>query len=215
MSYQYGQQIYNKLYADIQNHYGVSALMGNLVAESGLIPHRCEGDFSTGYQNSLNYTAQVDRGEISESEFVNYGYNGSTSQKGYGLAQWTYYTRKQGLYDMKQSMGVSIGSVELACAYLLQELKTSFPGVYEALINATNIRTPSNIVLHDFENPAAEHQEVEDEIYRASLGTEIYNLYSGSVAPDEPDNPDVPSVRRKRKKYNFLLFNRKRFNYYG
>lgn len=209
MSYQYGQQIYNKLYADIQNHYGVSALMGNLVAESNLNPKNLQNSYedSLGYTDE-SYTQAVDNGTYTKNQFV-------YDEAGYGLAQWTYWSRKQGMYEMKQSMGVSIGSVELACAYLLHELKTTYTGVYEALINATNIRTPSNIVLHDFENPASEHQEVEDEIYRASLGTEIYNLYSGSVAPDEPDNPDVPSVRRKRKKFNFLLFNRKRFNYYG
>lgn len=213
MSYEFGQDIYNLLYADIKNHYGVSALMGNLVAESGLIPYRCEGDFSEDYIMSLYYTGQVDSGEISEYDFVNYGLDGNTSEKGYGLAQWTYPSRKQGLYDMSKSTGYSIGSVDLACMYLLYELKNTYTGVYNSLVNATNIRTPSDVVLHDFENPADQSESVE--IYRASLGTEIYNLYSGSVAPDEPDNPDVPSVRRKRKKFNFLLFNRKRFNYYG
>lgn len=212
MSYTYGEQIYHTLLADIQNSYGVSALMGNLVAESNLNPKNLQNSYesSLGYTDET-YTQAVDNGTYTKNQFV-------YDEAGYGLAQWTYWSRKQGMYEMKLSMGVSIGSVELACAFLLHELKTTYTGVYNSLKNATNIRTPSDVVLHDFENPADQSESVE--IYRASLGTEIYNLYSGSVAPDIPDpdipdNPDVPSVRRKRKKFNFLLFNRKRFNYYG
>lgn len=212
MSYEYGQQIYNLLYADIQNHYGVAGIMGNLVAESGLIPFRCEGDFSENYSVSAYYTGLVDSGEISESEFVNYGLDGSTSQKGYGLAQWTYYTRKQALYDMKKSRGYSsIGSVDLACEFLLYELKTSYTDVYNVILNATSVREASDKFLHDFENPADQSESVE--IYRANTGVEIYNLYSGSVTPVEPDIPIIKN--QKKKGYNFLLFNRKRFNYYG
>jgi hypothetical protein len=209
MSYEFGQDIYNLLYADIKNHNGVAGLMGNLVAESGLIPYRCEGDFSDDYIMSLYYTNQVDNGEISESDFVNYGLNGSTSQKGYGLAQWTYYTRKQGLYDMSKSTGYSIGSVDLACKYLLYELKNTYTSVYNSLLNATSIRQASDIVLHDFENPADQSESVE--IYRTSLGVEIYNLYSGSVTPENPDIPDVPTQTTKNKKaYNFMLFSKRK-----
>lgn len=208
MSYEFGQDIYNLLYADIKNHNGVAGLMGNLVAESGLIPYRCEGDFSDNYIMSLYYTNQVDNGEISESDFVNYGLNGSTSQKGYGLAQWTYYTRKQGLYDMSKSTGYSIGSVDLACKYLLYELKNTYTGVYNSLINATSIRQASDIVLHDFENPADQSESVE--IYRTSLGVEIYNLYSGSVTPENPDIPDIPTQTKNKKAYNFMLFGKRK-----
>lgn len=211
MSYTYGAEIWRLLYADIQNAYGVAGLMGNLVAESGLIPYRCEGDFSSNYQNSVNYTARVDSGEISESEFVNYGYNGSTEQKGYGLAQWTYPTRKQALYDMKQAKNVSIGDTSLAVEFLLYELKTDYSSVYSALKNATNIRTPSDVVLHDFENPEDQSEAVE--IQRAKLGQEIYSLYSGGAIPDpDPDQPDIPipTPTRKRKGYNFLIFNQNR-----
>lgn len=176
MSYTYGAEIWRLLYADIQNAFGVAGLMGNLVAESGLIPYRVQDDFSTGYSESLKYTADVDSGAISEYDFVNNGPGGG----GYGLAQWTFYTRKQELYNLKQSKGVSIGNTSLAVEFLLYELKNDFPGVYSELKNATDIRTPSNIVLHDFESPADQSEEVE--IERAALGQEIYTLYSGLTA---------------------------------
>lgn len=174
MAWEYGQQIWDGLMAEIGNEYGVAGLMGNLLAESGLIPYRVQGDFTNQYTYSQEYTAKVDNGTISEYDFVHNGPNGG----GYGLAQWTYYTRKQSLYNMMLSMNVSIGSIELAIAYLLYELKNSFPAVYDALVTATDIRTASDIVLHDFEAPADQSEEVEE--LRCENGISIYEEYAGT-----------------------------------
>ena len=87
------KQIWDYFLAKLGNAYGVAGLMGNLQAESGLCPYRVQGDFSTGWTESANYTARVDSGEISEDDFVNNGPGGG----GYGLAQWTFWSRKQGL----------------------------------------------------------------------------------------------------------------------
>lgn len=194
MAYEFGKQIWDGLLADIGNDYGVAGVMGNLVAESGLIPYRLQGDFSSGYKDSKAYTEQVDSGAVTESEFVN-------REIGYGLAQWTFKTRKQGLYDMKQSMDVSIGSVELGIAYLLYELKNDYPGVYLTLKNAKSIREASDSFLHDFESPANQSEAVE--IERASFGTEFYNEYSGS-------DPITPTGKSKKKGFNFILFGGRR-----
>lgn len=199
--------IWGALLSDIGNEFGVAGLMGNLQAESGLISYRVQGDFSDGYTESISYTTRVDSGAISEYDFVNNGPGGG----GYGLAQWTYYSRKQALYDMKKSGGYnSIGSVQLACAYLLYELKNSYPTVYQTLKTATSIRVASDCVLHDFENPADQSTAVE--IERANLGTALYNELSGQP-PIDPDTPPInPTVKTKskKKKYNFILFNRQR-----
>ena len=44
----YAQAIWGMLLSAIGNEYGVAGLMGNLYAESGLIPFRKQGDYS-GY----------------------------------------------------------------------------------------------------------------------------------------------------------------------
>ena len=124
MSTDYSKYIWDYFKNAIGNEYGVAGLMGNLQAESGLCPYRVEGDFTTGYTKSVAYTADVDAGVITEWEFVNRGYNGSTTQKGYGLAQWTYYSRKQNLYNRWKSGNYSsIGDIKLACDFLLWELQ--------------------------------------------------------------------------------------------
>ena len=186
------EQIWHDLMAEINNEIGVAGLMGNLQAESGLIPYRVQGDFSSGYTYSINYTSQVDSGAISEYNFVNNGPNGG----GYGLAQWTFHTRKQAMYNMMQQMGVSIGDTNLAITFLLHELNTDFSGVMTTLKVATTIRQASDKVLHDFENPADQSEEVE--ILRASLGSTIYEELTGSVPPTEP------SKKRKMPLWMYL-----------
>jgi hypothetical protein len=177
MSWEYGQQIWDELMVHINNEYGVAGLMGNLLAESGLIPFRLQGDFTSGYTTSLQYTADVDTGDISETSFVN-------DSQGYGLAQWTFYTRKQALYNMKTTMNVSIGNLNLALSYLMYEMNNTYPTVLNVLINAISIREASDTVLHDFENPADQSEAVE--IYRASLGQQIYDTYHNSNPPHPP-----------------------------
>lgn len=172
----------------IGNAYGVAGLMGNLAAESGLIPYRVQGDNTVPYTYSQEYTAQVDAGTISENDFVYNGPNGG----GYGLAQWTYYTRKQGLYDLwKSGSYPSIGSLSLGLDYLSQEIQSSYSAVWTSLQNATSIRSASDIVLTDYESPADQSETVQ--LYRYELAVDIYNTYSGgSVDPGSGGKLSIP-----------------------
>ena len=91
------------------NAYAVAGLMGNLYAESGL--NSC--NLQNSYNKSLNmtdaqYTAAVDNG--SYGNFVK-------DKAGYGLAQWTYHTRKQALFDYAKKAGASIGSLDMQLAF--------------------------------------------------------------------------------------------------
>lgn len=193
--------IWSYLMEKIGNEYGVAGLMGNLYAESGLYPDRVQGDVPYS-DYSKQYTAMVDSGELGEYEFVHYGPNGG----GYGLAQWTYYTRKQGLYDMYKSGGYSsIGSLDLALDYLWYELQNSFPGVLDVLKNATSIREASDKVLHDFEAPADQSTAVEEQ--REANGVYFYNLYSGTdVDYDDVVDGDGLNKKQLNKLSKLLLF---------
>ena len=186
----YSDYVWAVMYNFIGNEYGTAGLMGNLQAESGMIPYRLQGDFTSGYSRSISYTNSVNSGTYTESQFVN-------DSKGYGLAQWTYYSRKQGLYNMYRSGGYSsIGDMALACAYLCDELTNLFPNVLSVLRSATSVREASDIVLHQFENPASQGPDVE--VYRASLGQAFYDQYAGSgptpPIPPDPPTPTQPSI---------------------
>ena len=187
------KRIWDYFMDKLGNECGVAGLMGNLEAESGLYPDRVQGDIPYS-SYSQEYTAQVDSGAISMGEFVHNGPGGG----GYGLAQWTYPTRKQGLYDMWKSGGyTSVGSLELALDYLWHELQNDFPGVVSVLKSAKSVREASDKVLHDFENPADQSTAVEEK--RENMSVSWYNKYAGSD-PSEP-----PSNTRNTHKMSLLL----------
>lgn len=179
------EYIWAVLYNTIANEDGVAGLMGNLQAESGLVSYRLQGDFTPDYTKSISYTDRVNSGEISRNEFIH-------DAKGYGLAQWTYYTRKEALYDAWQASGYdSIGDVRLQVAFLLNELQTSYPSVYNTLVNTTDILTASNDVLFNFENPQQQGPDVQLVRYQNSVA--LYNeLATGAPVPIPVPNPVLP-----------------------
>lgn len=147
------EQIYNFLISQGLTKAGAAGLMGNLAAESGLVSTRLQGDFSNGYTTSAAYTQQVDSGQIGREQFAKNGPNGG----GYGLAQWTYYTRKYNLYDYAKSKNTSIGDLGMQLEFLLRELQSSYPSVLAVLKTSNDLTATTRKVLYDFENPAVKN----------------------------------------------------------
>lgn len=177
----------------IGNEIGVAALMGNLYAESGCTPYACQP--SLPYNICMTYIANVDNHTINEYSFVHRGTSSTGGvaggQGGFGLAQWTYYTRKQELYDFWENTGGSIGSLSMQLDFCFDEMTRKFAGVLSALRNATDLRTASNIVLFDYENPKNKSEAVQN--LRYSYSYDIYSQYTGTT-PVEPSDPQPPSV---------------------
>lgn len=160
-----GEQVYNYLYDFIGNHFGASALWGNLKAESGVIPNNVEN--GKGFTDE-DYTTAVDNGTY--TNFVN-------DRIGYGLAQWTHPTRKKALFDFIRQRGKSISDTECQLDYLKQELTKMFPTVLAVLKSAKSVREASDIVLAKFEVPAGWNTE-KTQVKRAAMGMEAYNTYA-------------------------------------
>lgn len=157
---------------------GAAGLMGNLYAESGLIPNRvemlCLSRLSQAGRkyNDATYTAAVDTGRITREGFL---HPLPGRQYGYGLAQWTTPGRKAGLYDLAKRLGVSIGDTWMQLTYLMQELTASYRGVYGALCATQSVKTASDAVLTKFECPADCGAAVKAR--RASYGQRYYDKY--------------------------------------
>lgn len=180
----------------ITNAIGVAALMGNLYGESGCTPYACQP--SLPYSTCMTYITNVDNHTISEYSFVHRGTSSTggvaSGQGGFGLAQWTYYSRKQELYDWWENAGGSIGSLHMQLDFCFDEMSRKFPSVLSALQTATDLRTASNIVLFDYESPRDTSQAMQDLRYGYSL--DIYNQYAGTTPPEPPTPtppPDPPS----------------------
>ena len=90
---------------------GAAGMMGNLFAESALSPINLQNTYEKklGYSDSA-YTAAVDNGTY--TNFVK-------DSAGYGLAQWTFWSRKQNLLNYAKSKGVSIGDLNMQLEFLM------------------------------------------------------------------------------------------------
>ena len=150
------------------NDYGAAGLMGNLYAESGLNPKNLQNSYEKklGYTDA-QYTAAVDNGKY--KNFVK-------DSAGYGLAQWTYWSRKQALIDFCKTAGTSIGDLDMQLNFLWKELSDGYRGVINVLMNATSVIEASNTVLLQFERPADQSASVQ--LKRAEYGQAYYDKYA-------------------------------------
>ena len=174
-----------------------AAIMGNMEAESSCVSCRLQGDFSTDYQKSREYTAMVDRGEISREQFV---YNGPGGG-GYGLCQWTFWSRKAGLFDLAQSQGVSVGDEFIQVEWLVRELfQDEYRSVLNTLHNSESIRECSDAMIRKYLRPADQSDAVC--VQRAKFCKQFYAEFAGGEAEDPDGMPDMVQV--SEQEYNTM-----------
>ncbi len=160
--------IWDFLLTKIGNPYGVAGLMGNLFAESGLSPINLQNTHEKKFgMSDQEYTNAVDSGIY--KNFVN-------DSAGYGLAQWTYYSRKQDLFDYTREKRVSIGNLNAQLEFLIKELSTKYTGVFDKLKSARSVQEASDIVLTQYERPANQNATVK--ATRAAYGQKYFDEYS-------------------------------------
>ena len=167
------ETIWDTLFAFIGNAYGTAGLMGNLYAESALKANNLQNNGNTKLgMTDAEFTAAFDKGFYAEDTFIHDGY-------GYGLAQWTYYSRKQALLDFAKVAGTSIGNLAMQLGFLCEELK-SYSSVLNTLKNATSVRAASDSVLTKYERPSDQSESVQ--VKRAGYGQTYYNKYAKKEA---------------------------------
>lgn len=162
----------------LPNEFGIFGLIGNLIEESGLNPKNLQNSYEKSLkQTDDSYTQGVDNGTY--TNFVR-------DAAGYGIAQWTYWSRKQNMLNFHKSKGKSIGDLETQLEFLVKELKENYGSVWGTLLSAGSVKEASNAVLLQFERP--KNQGVSVQEYRAKLGQEQYNLFAGKQ-PQQPESP--------------------------
>lgn len=173
------KEIWDFLFEKIENPFGVAGLMGNLYAESCLIPNNLQNTYNArlGYSDK-EYTDAVDNGMY--AHFVN-------DSAGYGLAQWTYHSRKKALLEFAKEQNTSVGDLHMQLNFLCKELSENFSSVLKSLKNATTVSEASNVVLLKFECPADQSYAVQTR--RASYGQKYYELYT-ACPPTIEKKPD-------------------------
>lgn len=150
----YYQTIYNRLRQAGFTEAAALGILGNWEAESGCEPNRLQNDFSAFRTQSKDYTARVESGAISRAEF-------SKDQKGYGLAQWTYYNfttgqgRKQDLFDFWLQTGGRLDDVIMQTDFALWELTThaQYAELLHILKTTEDLYTATDKVCRLYEQP--------------------------------------------------------------
>ena len=151
---------------------GTAGLMGNLQAESNIQSVIYENI----YKPKLGFTDQQYVDKVNDGTYTNF----VNDKAGFGLAQWTFYTRKQALYDRCQG---DIGNLNCQLEYLMYEFETDFKSILSVLKSSNDLSACTLKVMIEFENPEDQSQARKD--YRIQLARNIYNDFKGITPPPE------------------------------
>ena len=144
--------------------YAIAGIMGNLEAESGLIPNNLQNTYNKSFGlTDSEYTEAVDKGTY--DNFIN-------DSAGYGLAQWTYYSRKQNLLNLIKQRKVSVADLPTQLDFLNYELGQY--GLIDKLNSSKSVADASTIMLQQFEKPAGMYKQSTID-YRTSLSNKYYD----------------------------------------
>lgn len=129
----------------------IAAIMGNLFVESHYSPLISQKDSSDYYQPEYceEYSSQVA--------------NGQEDGLGWGLAQWTYYSRKKGLYDYAMNKGdISyFGDMDTQLEYLVWELEEgTCKNQFQQFLTKTDYEEATKYFMEYIERPSVEHEDL-------------------------------------------------------
>ncbi len=164
------KKIWDSLKSRGLNDFAVAGIMGNLYAESGLQPNNLQNS----YQKSLGFTDESYTEEVDNGNYDNF----VKDCAGYGLAQWTFWTRKQALLNYAREYGSSIGDLTMQLGFFWQELQ-GYKGIMQELKTATSVRAASDVILLQYERPRDQSETVRKK--RASYGQKFYDEYAATA----------------------------------
>lgn len=185
------EMIWNFLKGKGLNDFAVAGIMGNLYAESALNPKNLQNSYekSLGFTDA-SYTEAVDNG--SYTNFVH-------DSAGYGLVQWTYYSRKRNLLDYAKSVAKSVGDLDMQLDFMWKELQDS-TSVVKALVSAKGVREASNVILLKYERPADQSTSAQDK--RAGYGQKFYDKFAkNDIQYPVVETPVVGDTPEKKVAY--------------
>lgn len=172
------KEIYQYLVQSGLTSVGTCSLMGNMQAESGLRANNAQNYMTT--LTDKEYTAAADAGTI---DFV-------YDSIGFGLCQWTYWSRKKALLDYAKKCGVSVGDTKMQLDFCLNEIKTRYSFVWNLLTTSNNIHEATSYVCTQYERPAVSNIST-----RENYAQKFYNQFASIDVPKVDVLPeDVPTV---------------------
>jgi hypothetical protein len=151
-------QIWNYLIDKGYSQTAAAGIMGNLQQESGLNSSNVQDN--KGYSDE-EYVAAIKNGTISRDEFIHDG-------RGFGIAQWTYSTRKAALYDTLGAENIDNLSAQLD--FMDNEIGSSLKNT---LNNSSSASSAATTFERVYENAGTPNMSA-----RTSNANNFYSQYS-------------------------------------
>lgn len=131
--------IMGTLMANGYSEQSAAAIIGNMYAESGLNPRILQG------------------GAIVSEDFRAYDNGSKTYSGGFGLVQWDFWSRVEGLQNYADSHGYPVTSMQAQVGWAIEELPQY--GYGPDALNAMSMEDAVYGIWRNYENPATEDYE--------------------------------------------------------
>ena len=167
------------------NDYAIGGIMGNMKAESGLRSNNLQ----SSYEKSFNLTDEEYTDKVDKNVYTNFVQDSA----GYGLCQWTYWSRKASLYNWCKTNKCSIGDIYMQLSFFFIELVGSYASVYKKLQTVTSVREASDLILLNYEKPKDQSEKVQ--IKRAEYGQKYFDKFS-KLKESEITTPSIDDIAK-------------------
>lgn len=165
---------------------GACGVLGNWQRESLLKPDNVE---DRAPYNDAAYTQAVDSGAISKQSFCKDAY-------GFGYAQWTFWKRKENLWNYTVGMGYSIADPVRQVEFAIKEFPTEAADTFRLLKTSNDLYKCTEWVCKYYERPAVNNI---GERYASAL--QFYNQFSGQDMTTADKPAAVPTEIPQEKLY--------------
>ena len=153
------------------NDYAISAIMGNMYAESGFIANNLENTAEKRFGlTDSEYTTAVDNGTYK---------NFASDNAGYGLCQWTYSLGKQRLLDFSKKIKKSVGDLYTQMEFFYWDITTNFKTLKANLDNSKSVAEATKYFLTTYEYGGTPPDALLKQ--RTTYATQIYNKHATSA----------------------------------
>ncbi|MBQ9349221.1 MAG: hypothetical protein IJT94_18095 [Oscillibacter sp.] len=185
----YEETIFYWLTTELElNSAAACGVMANLYAESGFRPDNLQGS----YEKSLGFTDESYTEAVDSGTYENF----IRDQAGYGLCQWTYWSRKEGLLNLARTRGTSVGDLLTQLEYLRAELSSRYAPYAAALSalrsvpdTAEGAYEAASVFCVKYEQPA--NTEAAAGV-RGNLARDTYFAEYGPPPADDPEDAGPP-----------------------
>lgn len=169
--------------------------LNDIAAAAVCAQARAESAFNScnlqnGYEAKFGMTDMEYVTAVDMNSYTNFIHDSA----GFGLFQWTYWSRKQGLYNYAKQVGASIGDFETQLKFFWVEITTTHKGALTALQNAVDIKEITDTMTKSYEAPADQSESALAK--RVEYAKEYYAKFAGSTEENtkSEDATGTPAV---------------------